>query len=106
MYAKGAYKKSHQLIILKEEFENIYPEHAFDIPPLISGFHEGREDLFGKAPDRQEGPQHERFRYYADRQGNPWPKLETEEVKAISSSVSAVRHFVLGVFIKLNWKAG
>ena len=104
--SSGSYKKSHELIRLQEEFERLYPKYKYELPSLISGLHKGWDDLFGTVPDRIEGPQHERFRYYKDRKGNPWPNLDLNDVKEFKCQIEDVRHFIQGVFVNLIFGSG
>ena len=98
---QGKYPKSHDLEILKKEFDKEYPELVFEIPDCVSNEAIHNFELFPELGPNKE-ILHEKFRYPTDRKGNFWKTMEDFDINYALESLKKLNRISLEVWIKLN----
>lgn len=77
------YAPTHDLNELQKQFDEVNLGIALPIPSYLDQFIPKAADLFIEDPALTSSRHFERFRYYADRRGNPFPELEIADLREL-----------------------
>lgn len=101
----GKYPKSHDLEVLKKEFDKEFPDLIFEIPECVSNEVTNNLDLFPELGPNKE-IMHEKFRYPTDRKGNYWRNMESFNINTVLESLKNINQISLMVRLKLKELSG
>ena len=82
--AGHTYPRTHDIVALQREYEQALPECPLRLPRFVEDTIPTTLELFADMPSTESRFQYERFRYYADKQGRPWPELPKVDLEQLT----------------------
>lgn len=88
MAVRRHYPPIHDLVKLESEYRSALPELPLELPSFLHSL--ASPDLFESKRPKPSEVQHERYRYFSDRTGRPFPELDMVNLQQLQKDIDSL----------------